>query len=150
MVAMVDRWRIAIPGICDTGEDHKDRMPPTAKEIKYDRQLRLWSSNGQEALENARLCLINATSTGTEILKNLVLPGTFFISDKFMLTQGIGGFTILDDKITNVEDVGVSFFLEESSIGRPRAEEACALIAEMNPDVKGGYLVQVYMRRDDI
>jgi NEDD8-activating enzyme E1 regulatory subunit len=50
-------------------------MPPTAKEIKYDRQLRLWSSNGQEALEKARLCLINATATATEILKNLVLPG---------------------------------------------------------------------------
>jgi NEDD8-activating enzyme E1 regulatory subunit len=50
-------------------------MPPTAKEIKYDRQLRLWSANGQAALENARLCLINATATGTEILKNLVLPG---------------------------------------------------------------------------
>ena len=49
--------------------------PPTAKEVKYDRQLRLWSSNGQAALENARLCLINATATGTEILKNLVLPG---------------------------------------------------------------------------
>jgi molybdopterin/thiamine biosynthesis adenylyltransferase len=51
-------------------------MPPTAKEIKYDRQLRLWSSNGQEALESARVCLVNATATGTEILKNLVLPGT--------------------------------------------------------------------------
>jgi len=51
-------------------------MPPTAKEIKYDRQLRLWSANGQEALENTKLCLINATATGTEILKNLVLPGT--------------------------------------------------------------------------
>lgn len=48
---------------------------PTAKEIKYDRQLRLWSANGQEALEKSRLCLINATATGTEILKNLVLPG---------------------------------------------------------------------------
>ena len=50
-------------------------MPPTAKEIKYDRQLRLWSANGQEALEKSKLCLINATATGTEILKNLVLPG---------------------------------------------------------------------------
>lgn len=50
-------------------------MPPTAKEIKYDRQLRLWSANGQSALESSHLLLINATATGTEILKNLVLPG---------------------------------------------------------------------------
>src|SRR5579862_2105628 len=50
-------------------------MPPTAKEIKYDRQLRLWSANGQSALESSHLLLINASATGTEILKNLVLPG---------------------------------------------------------------------------
>lgn len=36
---------------------------------------RLWGDHGQEALENAHVCLINATATGTEILKNLVLPG---------------------------------------------------------------------------
>ena len=53
------------------------KMLPSTKEVKYDRQLRLWSSNGQAALENARLCLINASATGTEILKNLVLPGVF-------------------------------------------------------------------------
>ena len=57
--------------------------------------------------------------------------------------SGIGGFTILDDKITDGEDAGVSFFLEEESIGRPRAEEACMLIGEMNPDVSGVYVVQV-------
>jgi len=49
---------------------------PSAKEKKYDRQLRLWAANGQEALEKAHVCLINATAAGTEILKNLVLPGT--------------------------------------------------------------------------
>jgi hypothetical protein len=54
---------------------HQSTMPPTNKEVKYDRQLRLWSSNGQAALENARLCFINASAAGTEILKNLVLPG---------------------------------------------------------------------------
>lgn len=36
---------------------------------------RLWGDHGQETLENAHVCLINATATGTEILKNLVLPG---------------------------------------------------------------------------
>ena len=39
-------------------------MLRAAKEVKYDRQLRLWSSEDQVALENARprLCLINASS----------------------------------------------------------------------------------------
>lgn len=36
---------------------------------------RLWGDHGQEALESAHVCLINATATGTEILKNLILPG---------------------------------------------------------------------------
>ena len=50
---------------------------PTAKERKYDRQLRLWAASGQAALESANVLLVN-TSTGTvgvETLKNLVLPG---------------------------------------------------------------------------
>ena len=45
------------------------------KSAKYDRQLRLWASTGQSNLENSHICLINATSTGSEILKNLILPG---------------------------------------------------------------------------
>uniref|UniRef100_A0A8C1XNG6 NEDD8-activating enzyme E1 regulatory subunit n=1 Tax=Cyprinus carpio TaxID=7962 RepID=A0A8C1XNG6_CYPCA len=69
-----------------TMTDHK-----TSKEQKYDRQLRLWGDHGQEALENAHVCLINATATGTEILKNLVLPG-------------IGSFTIVDGHKVSGED----------------------------------------------
>jgi hypothetical protein len=64
-------------------------MPPTAKEIKYDRQLRLWSANGQSALESSHLLLINAAATGTEILKNLVLPGYPPLSVYFRLLSYI-------------------------------------------------------------
>ena len=45
------------------------------KDKKYDRQLRLWGDHGQRALENSQICLVNVTATGTETLKNLVLPG---------------------------------------------------------------------------
>lgn len=50
---------------------------PTSKERKYDRQLRLWAANGQAALEDARILLVNSGSgvVGIEVLKNLVLPG---------------------------------------------------------------------------
>ena len=37
---------------------------------------RLWGEHGQQELETASVCLINATAAGTETLKNLVLPGT--------------------------------------------------------------------------
>uniref|UniRef100_A0A3Q2YZE7 NEDD8-activating enzyme E1 regulatory subunit n=1 Tax=Hippocampus comes TaxID=109280 RepID=A0A3Q2YZE7_HIPCM len=66
---------------------------------------RLWGDHGQEALENAHICLINATATGTEILKNLVLPG-------------IGAFTIVDGHTVSGEDVGHNFFLSHNSIGK--------------------------------
>jgi NEDD8-activating enzyme E1 regulatory subunit len=50
---------------------------PSDKERKYDRQLRLWAANGQAALEEAHILLVNSGSgtVGVETLKNLVLPG---------------------------------------------------------------------------
>ena len=50
---------------------------PTAKEKKYDRQLRLWGANGQAALEQSHVLLVNAGPgvVGIEALKNLILPG---------------------------------------------------------------------------
>ena len=45
---------------------------------------RLWGDHGQKKLENAKVCLINATALGTEILKNLVLPGKWCLVVFFM------------------------------------------------------------------
>ena len=103
---------------------------PTAKEKKYDRQLRLWAAAGQQALEEAHVLLLNggAGVVGIETLKNLVLPG-------------VGNFTIVDERMVQEEDLGVNFFLEESSLGRSRAEECCKFLQELNPEVKG-YAVQ--------
>lgn len=98
---------------------------PTAKEKKYDRQLRLWAASGQEALENAHVLLLNSGPgvVGVETLKNLILPG-------------VGTFTIVDESIVGEEDLGVNFFLEDTSLGKPRAEETCKLLNELNPEVK--------------
>ncbi len=65
----------------------------TTKEQRYDRQLRLWGDRGQEILENANICLIGASAIGTELLKDLVLPG-------------IGSFTIVDDTMVSKKDLG--------------------------------------------
>ncbi|XP_020344819.1 NEDD8-activating enzyme E1 regulatory subunit-like isoform X2 [Oncorhynchus kisutch] len=99
----------------------------SAKEQKYDRQLRLWGDHGQEELENAHVCLINSTASGTEILKNLVLPG-------------IGAFTIVDGHKVSGEDVGNNFFLNNNSIGRNRAQAATELLQELNTDVSGNFV----------
>ncbi|XP_066509924.1 NEDD8-activating enzyme E1 regulatory subunit-like [Hoplias malabaricus] len=99
----------------------------TNKEQRYDRQLRLWGDHGQEALENAHICLINCCATGTEILKNLILPG-------------IGAFTIVDGHKVNGEDVGNNFFLSSDSIGKNRAQAATEFLQELNSDVSGNFV----------
>jgi NEDD8-activating enzyme E1 regulatory subunit len=99
------------------------------KTIKYDRQLRLWGDHGQTALEKAKICLIGATATGTEILKNLVLPG-------------LGSFCIVDHALVKAGDLGNNFFVTAQDIGQSRAEAATRLLLEMNGDVQGEYLME--------
>ncbi|KAH8728808.1 hypothetical protein GQ44DRAFT_646715 [Phaeosphaeriaceae sp. PMI808] len=104
---------------------------PTAKEKKYDRQLRLWGATGQIALEHSHILLINSGPgvVGVETLKNLVLPG-------------IGNFTIQDSAIVNEADLGANFFLEEDHLGGYRAEHTCNLLKELNPDVEGHFVTE--------
>ena len=45
------------------------------KDVRYDRQLRLWGRLGQEAIEGIRLGVLGSNATAGETLKNLVLPG---------------------------------------------------------------------------
>ncbi|XP_057667798.1 NEDD8-activating enzyme E1 regulatory subunit [Diorhabda carinulata] len=99
----------------------------TDKSKKYDRQLRLWGDHGQKLLEHSKVCLINATALGTEILKSLILPG-------------IGSFTIVDGEKVTEEDIGSNFFLESDSIGMSRAHVATQCLLELNPDVRGDFI----------
>uniref|UniRef100_A0A6P7FQU9 NEDD8-activating enzyme E1 regulatory subunit n=1 Tax=Diabrotica virgifera virgifera TaxID=50390 RepID=A0A6P7FQU9_DIAVI len=97
------------------------------KSKKYDRQLRLWGDHGQKLLEHSKVCLINATALGTEILKSLILPG-------------IGSFTIVDGEKVTEEDIGSNFFLESDSIGTSRAQVSTQCLLELNPDVRGDFI----------
>ena len=99
---------------------------PSAKERKYDRQLRLWAASGQQALENAKILLLNSGPgvVGVEILKNLILPG-------------VGSFAIADEAVVKEEDLGVNFFLTDDSLGKSRAEECARWLQELNPEVEG-------------
>lgn len=99
----------------------------TEKSKKYDRQIRLWGDHGQHALETSSVCLLNVTATGTETLKNLVLPG-------------IGGFFIADANVVTSNDLGNNFFFEPSDLGASKAKAATRLLTELNPDVKGEYI----------
>ena len=49
------------------------------------------AERGQLALEQGHVCLLNATALGTEVLKNLTLPGVghFTIVDKQRVTGAV-------------------------------------------------------------
>lgn len=107
---------------------------PSAKQKKYDRQLRLWAASGQQALEDAHILLVNSGSgaTGVETLKNLILPG-------------VGQYTILDSALVSEADLGLNFFLDETTLGGFRAEHTCKLLQELNPDVRGHFITEVLL-----
>lgn len=100
---------------------------PSEKAKRYDRQLRLWGDHGQGCLEEAHICLINASATGTEILKNLVLPG-------------IGAFTIVDYNKVQENDLGSNFFVKADAVGKSRAQVAVELLVELNTEVRGNFV----------
>ncbi len=100
-----------------------------ATQDKYDRQLRMWGSDGQYKLNHSKILCLGLTSTGTEALKGLVLPG-------------IGFFRIVTDAKVTERDLGRNFFLRPESVGKNLAKEALENLLELNPDVKGDCIVQ--------
>ena len=99
-----------------------------ATDDKYDRQVRLWGANGQKALAMAHILVLGTSSAVSETLKNLVLPG-------------IGKFTTIDNAKVTQRDLGHDFFVSEEDIGQDKCEVVCKMMVEMNPDVKGAWIV---------
>ena len=134
----------------------------TAKSKRYDRQLRLWGEHGQEAMEEASICLLNASATGSETLKNLVLPGELSRPSSHAdsplraphiatptshppaapppRVPGVGSFTIVDGHTVTESDLGNNFFLDASCVGKPRARCVTELLSELNEHVRGSYV----------
>lgn len=93
-------------------------------DLKYDRQLRIWQTSGQNALESATVCLVGATALGAEALKNLILPG-------------IKAFTIIDDAQVTSADCENNFFLVTDDIGKNRAECMTKRLVGLNDNCAG-------------
>lgn len=63
-------------------------------------------------------------TTGTQTLKNLILPG-------------VGWVTVVDDQTVTHRDVGTNFFVSVDSVGQPWHEVVLKNLLELNPDVQG-------------
>lgn len=99
-------------------------MTQTVKYLdRYDRQLRIWGTHGQGRICKSKICLINATSLGIEVLKGLCLAG-------------IGSFTILDSSKVTDEDIECNF-IPTNTIGLNRGETVIKTLLEINKDVVG-------------
>ncbi|KAL2920288.1 hypothetical protein HK105_200361 [Polyrhizophydium stewartii] len=101
--------------------------------LKYDRQLRLWHAHGQQRRHLARICLVNAAAVGAEAVKNLASA---------LSPSSPPPFTVVDDALVSGAHAGRNFFLDRSSIGKPRAEALAALLAELNDEVSGSAVVR--------
>ncbi|MBW0487074.1 hypothetical protein O181_026789 [Austropuccinia psidii MF-1] len=99
-----------------------DTVRPDLKTQRYDRQLRLWDVSGQNRLENAKMMISPVTATSSQILKNLVLAGLSYIC-------------LIDPDLVRQSDIGNNFFLDQSSLGKSRAEECARFLKELNSDV---------------
>ena len=76
---------------------------------KYDRQLRLWGSSGQQALIGSKLLLLGCECSGVEAIKNLAL-------------SGIGEIYIVDNENVSLKDLDSNFFVAEEDLQLKRAE----------------------------
>lgn len=97
-----------------------------ATDNKYDRQIRIWGTEGQHKLNTSTVLSLGITASGTETLKNMVLPGIGFIR-------------IVSDAVVEARDFHRNFFVEPGTEGKNLAEEVLNNLLEMNPDVKGGF-----------
>ncbi len=57
----------------------------------------------------SHILLVTASATGSEALKNLVLPG-------------VGQVTVLDNSFISEADLGNNFFVTKDRVGQPRAQ----------------------------
>lgn len=111
--------------------NHTQQQQPSKKgatDDKYDRQLRLWGPHGQRKLSNASVCLLGCGPTGTETIKNLVLPG-------------IGQITIVDHGDVTDQDLLENFFVTADDLGKSKSQAVCKWLLEINPDVNGSAIV---------
>lgn len=90
---------------------------------KYDRQIRLWSKIGQDALQNARILVIGLNTASIEAVKCVALAG-------------LGHVTLFDTRNVDEADVVSNFFVDSDDISKPIALAAQRLLAELNPDIE--------------
>ncbi|RHY11611.1 hypothetical protein DYB25_012773 [Aphanomyces astaci] len=89
---------------------------------KYSRQIGAFGLETMAKLVKLKVLIVGMRGVGIECTKNLILAGP-------------GAITIHDDGLTEIQDVGVNFFLTEADVGTPRSSAVLHRVAELNKTV---------------
>ncbi|KAG7692870.1 hypothetical protein KL915_004326 [Ogataea haglerorum] len=73
-------------------------------------------------MRGSRVLVVNLTSVGCEVVKNLVLGG-------------IGAITVIDSFKVLDQDLNANFFIDKTQVGQPKVLAAEARIRDLNPRV---------------
>ncbi len=109
------------------------------------RQLLLWGSNGQTAIENAQVFLAGAGAIGNEVAKNLAM-------------LGVQRLVIVDYDLVETSNLSRTVFYEKSDVGKAKAEVLSRKLKRNYPYVHPtfhrcrveGVPAQVYLNSDVI
>jgi ubiquitin-activating enzyme E1 C len=90
---------------------------------RYDRQVRIWGTKGQQIINKIAILIVGAGGTGCEIIKNLTL-------------LGFGEIHIVDLDIIEISNLNRQFFFQDDDVGKYKAEVAAKKAKILNPAVK--------------
>ena len=127
MASLGTSTRAQSASLIETDGEGGQGAPVIDRQRRYDRGIRVWGAHGQEAVEKARICLLNAGPTGSEALKNLVLGG-------------IHSFTIVDGAKVEPTDLGNNYLVTATAVGSSRAQCVTECLKELNETVTGSYV----------
>ncbi|KAJ3431199.1 sumo-activating enzyme subunit [Anaeramoeba flamelloides] len=90
---------------------------------RMDRQIRLYSFEGQKSILNSHVLLIYVTGTNSEVAKNLAIGG-------------LGKMTLIDPFLTSEKSLCCNVLVTREHIGKNRAKASLGFLQEMNPNLE--------------
>lgn len=107
----------------------------------YSRQIGAYGIETMSKLVNMKVLVVGLKGLGVEAAKNIILAGP-------------GSVTLCDNEPTQIKDLGGNFFLNEASVGHPRATQCAGKLQELNSLVKvsvhSGELTEDLVTRQDV
>ena len=92
-------------------------------EALYSRQLYVLGLPAQQRLAASNVLVVGLGGVGVELAKNVILAGPRSV-------------TLLDPTPARWEDLATQYYLDEDSLGKPRARESFGRLKELNPLVQ--------------